>query len=62
MTHHRDHATDDHDRARGGMFPARFGRSLRIMREPGFTAGDVAAFAVALIMVCGPLALGAFGT
>ena len=37
------------------------GQHLRRVNEPLFTGLDVAAFAVALIMVCGPLAFGAFG-
>ena len=39
---------------------ARRGGSARLVREPFFTPGDVAAFVVTLIMVCGPLAMGAF--
>ena len=39
---------------------ARMGRSPRLAPEPAFTPLDVAAYAVTLIMVCGPLALGAF--
>lgn len=42
-------------------FSATAGRRLRHVNEPMFTGGDVAAFAVTLIMVCGPLAMGAFG-
>ena len=36
-------------------------RSLRRVNEPLFTGLDVAAFVVTLVMVCGPLAFGAFG-
>jgi hypothetical protein len=36
------------------------GRTQRRMNEPMFTGMDVAAFVVTLIMVCGPLAMGAF--
>ena len=39
---------------------ARMDRSARRVNEPAFTPGDVAAFVVTLIMVCGPLAMGAF--
>lgn len=34
---------------------------VRMVREPNFTPLDVAAFAVTLVMVCGPLAFGALG-
>lgn len=36
-------------------------RPLRIVREPRFSGLDFAAFAVTFVMVCMPLALGAFG-
>jgi hypothetical protein len=42
-------------------FAAATDRRARRMGEPYFTPGDIAAYAVALIMVCGPLAFGAFG-
>jgi len=34
---------------------------VRIVREPLFSVGDVVAGFVILVMVCGPLALGALG-
>ncbi|MCA3575212.1 MAG: hypothetical protein IOC86_14945 [Aestuariivirga sp.] len=42
-------------------FAAARDRRARRLGEPFFTAGDFAAYAVALVMVCGPLAFGAFG-
>jgi hypothetical protein len=39
----------------------RSGRQERIVREPTLTGKELVAYAVILIMVCGPLALGAFG-
>lgn len=39
-------------------FPQR--SNARHLHEPAFTGLDVLAFAVTLIMVCGPLAMGAF--
>lgn len=44
----------DHD-------PNAYGQRTRVVREPLFTPLDVAAFAVSLVMVCMPLAFGAFG-
>ena len=37
------------------------GRRVRIVREPALTGAEALAFALVLIMVCGPLAFGAFG-
>jgi hypothetical protein len=48
------------DRTLGESGYATGRRGLRV-NEPLFTGLDVAAFAVALVMVCGPLAFGAFG-
>lgn len=44
-----------------GPFAPRAGRRVRIVREPVLTGAELLAFAVILVMVCGPLALGAFG-
>lgn len=45
----------------GSAFAPRPGRRVRIVREPPFSVGDVVAGFVILVMVCGPLALGALG-
>lgn len=45
----------------GNGFAPRPGRRVRIVREPLFSVGDVVAGVVILVMVCGPLALGALG-
>ena len=42
-------------------FAQQKGRGLRIGREPLFSLGDAIAAVVILVMVCGPLALGALG-
>ena len=44
-----------------GAFAVARDRRARSLGEPFFTAGDFAAYAVTLVMVCGPLAYGAFG-
>ena len=51
----RDYRAEENATFRTGA-----GHTLRIVREPAFTPLDVAAFVVTLIMVCGPLAMGAF--
>lgn len=50
----------DHERQTGAFAP-RPGRRVRIVREPLLSVGDVVAGLVMLIMVGGPLALGALG-
>lgn len=42
-------------------FASRPERPLRMVREPMFSGLDILAFAVSLVMVCMPLAMGAFG-
>lgn len=42
-------------------FGPRAGRRVRIVGEPLFSLGDLVAGIVILVMVCGPLALGALG-
>lgn len=45
----------------GSAFAPRAGRRVRIVREPLFSVGDAVAGLVILVMVCGPLAMGALG-
>ena len=49
-------AREDRDALSASSAPA-----LRHVNEPLFTGADMAAFVVTLVMVCGPLAMGAFG-
>lgn len=42
-------------------FAQQQGGRLRIVRQPLFSLGDAIAAVVILVMVCGPLALGALG-
>lgn len=46
---------------RVSAFAPRPGRRVRIVREPLFSLGDAVAGLVILVMVCGPLAMGALG-
>lgn len=54
------HDEMDHEEHASGSF-TRPGRRERMIREPVLTGKDMAAYAVIIVMVCGPLALGAFG-
>jgi hypothetical protein len=42
-------------------FSPRPGRHVRMVREPALTGGEMVAYLFILVMVCGPLAMGAFG-
>ena len=44
----------------GTRSAAQSDHTLRMVREPAFTGVDIAAYVVIFIMVCGPLAMGAF--
>lgn len=55
-----EEAANEQGLAGAGTFP-QHGRQARVVREPSFTPGEMLAYAVILVMVCGPLALGAFG-
>lgn len=59
QVHGRDTETGGADP--GPFAPPRAGRRVRIVREPVLTGAELLAFAVIFVMVCGPLALGAFG-
>lgn len=51
----------EHEASAADSFSARPGGRLRAVQEPAVTGLDLLAFAVILVMVCGPLALGALG-
>lgn len=51
----------DHDITPAASFSARPGRRVRVVQEAPFTGLELLAYALILTMVCGPLALGAFG-
>ena len=51
----------EHEPSSADSFSARPGRRVRIVRVPALTGLEALAYALILVMVCGPLALGAFG-
>lgn len=51
----------EHDITPADRFSPRAGRRVRVVREAPFTGLELLAYAMILTMVCGPLALGAFG-
>lgn len=51
----------ENEPASSDAFTPRPGRHVRMVREPALTAGEAVAYLVILVMVCGPLAMGALG-
>lgn len=51
----------ENEPARSDAFAPRPGRHVRMVRESALKAGEAVAYLVILVMVCGPLAMGAFG-